>query len=315
MIASKCDQVSQGCDFNLRQLKECIDKDHLQLGLEKRELHRMSQICVAAVAVSYDQLEQGVDALEGLVDTTEALLAGSIGPATIAFGNKLLKILSQKTSSLREYTTVVQSQPISEPSTSGGTSLFSFFSKFSKSSNTRTPPAKRLTLPDGTFSDPCAPRVPRVHPSCPFLTPIGTSSPRRAHSNIRDFEIVSPLSSGGFGRVYLAKKNKTGDLYAIKVIKKAHLSQKNISALTERNAMALAHKAFVCNLYYAFQSRDLLFLVMEYIAGGDLSSLLGKLGQFSEHTSRHYIAEIVLILEYIHRYTSLPVYVSSTPMC
>jgi len=272
MIASKCDQVSQGCDANLTKLKDVLKSSNVT-GQGKKEVDRLIEICEAGVNVTYDQLAAGMSVLEKLIERTEVLVTNSQEPATIAFGNKLTKILSKKFSSLREYTTVVDSQPISEPTTTGS-SILNFFWKMSRPPV--GPVGRRLTLPDGT------------------------SSPRRNNSTIRDFEIVKPLSSGGFGRVYLAKKTKTGDCYAIKVMKKSHLNQKNISALNERNAMAFANRSFVCNLYYAFQSRELLFLVMEYLSGGDLNSLLSRVGQFTPTTTRYYIAEIVLILEYLH---------------
>lgn len=64
---------------------------------------------------------------------------------------------------------------------------------------------------------------------------------------IDDYEIIKPISRGAFGRVYLAKKKATGDLFAIKVMRKADLIRKNMvqSVKNERNILAMANNPFV----------------------------------------------------------------------
>ncbi|OZJ04243.1 hypothetical protein BZG36_04242 [Bifiguratus adelaidae] len=120
--------------------------------------------------------------------------------------------------------------------------------------------------------------------------------------SIRDFEIIKPISRGSFGKVYLAKKKKTGDFYAIKILKKEDMIRKNMvtHVLAEKRVLSLSKTPFVVKLYFAFSSPDYLYLVMEYLIGGDLSTLLQIYGQFPEDMARMYIAEIVLALEYLH---------------
>lgn len=91
-------------------------------------------------------------------------------------------------------------------------------------------------------------------------------------------------------------------MYAIKVLSKADLVRKNLtnSVIAERNALAIAHNPFVVKLYYAFQSKHYLYLVMEYLIGGDLSGLLRNLTYFEPDMARKYAAEIVLALGYLH---------------
>ncbi|KAJ3124872.1 hypothetical protein HK098_000810 [Nowakowskiella sp. JEL0407] len=120
--------------------------------------------------------------------------------------------------------------------------------------------------------------------------------------SIRDFEIIKPISRGAFGKVYLARKRTTQDLFAIKILKKEDMIRKNMvsQVLAERKVLALSRNPFVVKLYYAFQNKDYLYLVMEYMIGGDLSTLLGVMGVFSEDEARIYGAEVVLALEYLH---------------
>ncbi len=75
-------------------------------------------------------------------------------------------------------------------------------------------------------------------------------------TTIQDFEIIKPISRGAFGRVYLAKKTRTGDYYAIKVLKKSDMVRKNMvdHVIAERNILAQISNPFMVTLYYAFQS-------------------------------------------------------------
>uniref|UniRef100_A0A0D9Y1L4 non-specific serine/threonine protein kinase n=1 Tax=Leersia perrieri TaxID=77586 RepID=A0A0D9Y1L4_9ORYZ len=121
-------------------------------------------------------------------------------------------------------------------------------------------------------------------------------------TSIEDFEIIKPISRGAFGRVFLAKKRVTGDLFAIKVLKKADMIRKNAveSILAERDILISARNPFVVRFFYSFTCRENLYLVMEYLNGGDLYSLLRNLGCLDEDMARTYIAELVLALEYLH---------------
>ncbi|CAK7337072.1 unnamed protein product [Dovyalis caffra] len=131
-------------------------------------------------------------------------------------------------------------------------------------------------------------------------SPINMSSKDR--TSIEDFEIIKPISKGAFGRVFLARKRATGDLFAIKVLKKADMIRKNAveSILAERNILISLRNPFVVRFFYSFTCRENLYLVMEYLNGGDLYSLLRNLGCLDEDMALMYIAEIVLALEYLH---------------
>ncbi|KAF9970220.1 hypothetical protein BGZ73_007102, partial [Actinomortierella ambigua] len=143
----------------------------------------------------------------------------------------------------------------------------------------------------------------------PMMAPYSPSpfsqlmSPNKSRvPSIQDFEIIKPISRGAFGKVYLAKKKTTKDLYAIKILKKDDMVRKNMvnHVLAERRVLALTRTPFVVQLFYAFSSKDYLYLVMEYVIGGDVSSLLAVYGYFEESMARMYIAECVLALEYLH---------------
>ncbi|GAA5896311.1 uncharacterized protein JCM6883_006866 [Sporobolomyces salmoneus] len=146
-----------------------------------------------------------------------------------------------------------------------------------------------------------------VSPSAQLLLsprlPSAVPSSRTRASSIKDFKILKPISKGAFGSVYLAKKVTTGDYYAIKVLKKSDMVAKNQVTNVKAERMILmttAESNFVVKLYYTFQSRDYLYLVMEYLNGGDCGALVKNLGGLTEDWAKKYVAEVVVGLEHLH---------------
>ncbi|KAJ2031277.1 rim15, signal transduction response regulator [Coemansia sp. S610] len=121
--------------------------------------------------------------------------------------------------------------------------------------------------------------------------------------SISDFVILKPISKGAYGSVFLAKKRTTGEYYAIKILRKADMISKNqISNVKAERAIMMAQTGspFVVRLLYTFQSRTNLYLVMEYLNGGDCAALLKSIGSLPETWARNYLAEVVLGIEDLH---------------
>ena len=139
-------------------------------------------------------------------------------------------------------------------------------------------------------------------PASPRLSAV-IPQPRAVQTSIKDFEIIKPISKGAFGSVYLSKKKSTGDYYAIKVLKKADMVAKNqvTNVKAERAIMMWQGESdFVAKLYWTFSSKDYLYLVMEYLNGGDCASLMRSLGALPEDWTMKYIAEMVLCVHHLH---------------
>ena len=139
-----------------------------------------------------------------------------------------------------------------------------------------------------------------LSPRVPSLAPLSRTTP----PSYKDFEIIKPISKGAFGSVFLAKKKTTGDYYAIKVLRKADMITKNQVTNVKHERMILMKQSespFVAKLYFTFQSKDYLYLVMEYLNGGDCAALIKTIGSLPEEWTRNYIAEVVLGLEYLHK--------------
>jgi serine/threonine protein kinase len=120
------------------------------------------------------------------------------------------------------------------------------------------------------------------------------------------FDVFRLLGTGAFGTVYLVRKKGGGDdgkLYAMKVLEKDSVIQEDIAnyAITERRVLeAIRHHPFVTTLHYAFQTDSKLYLVLDYIGGGNLSTnSYGR--KFTEDEVRIYVSEIILALEHLHK--------------
>jgi len=119
---------------------------------------------------------------------------------------------------------------------------------------------------------------------------------------ICDFEFIAPISSGAFARVFLARKTQTGDIYAIKIIPKKNLLQKNQirRAITEKDILLGSNSPYIINFYYSIIGEYNLYLVMEYVPGGDLFSLLQNVGSLDEYSTRIYTKQIVNALSFLN---------------
>jgi serine/threonine-protein kinase RIM15 len=177
-------------------------------------------------------------------------------------------------------------------------------------------PTSSPMLPGSEFSSPSL--IPHHHrrqssaagsdpsgrpPPSPRMSGVSAPQARAVPPSVKDFEIIKPISKGAFGSVYLAKKRSTGDYYAMKVLKKADMVAKNqvTNVKAERAIMMWQGESdFVAKLYWTFSSKDYLYLVMEYLNGGDCASLIKILGGLPEDWAKKYLGEVILGVEHLH---------------
>lgn len=119
---------------------------------------------------------------------------------------------------------------------------------------------------------------------------------KRMRVNILDFELRNVIGRGYFGEVHMVKEKQTGDVYAMKIIKKHQsLEERNVGFYEERNIMAFSESQWITKLQYAFQDSANLYFIMEYHPGGDLLGLLYRQGgTLPESAACFYIAELVI---------------------
>ncbi|CAG8541061.1 4508_t:CDS:2 [Paraglomus occultum] len=117
-----------------------------------------------------------------------------------------------------------------------------------------------------------------------------------------DFVLLETLGTGTFGRVFLTKYKHTENYYAMKVLKKVEVVRlKQVEHInSEKQILSQVHHPFIVNLFCTFQDDRNLYMLLEYVIGGELFSHLRKAGRFHNDITRFYAAEIVLAIEYMH---------------
>lgn len=129
----------------------------------------------------------------------------------------------------------------------------------------------------------------------------------RQRISANSFAKLKTIGHGAFGVVSLVKERGSGQLFAMKQLRKADMLRKGQEGhvRAERDIMsaasASADSRWIVRLVYSFQDVDHLYLVMEYTSGGDLLNLLIERDIFPEDFTRFYIAEMILAIQETHR--------------
>lgn len=119
------------------------------------------------------------------------------------------------------------------------------------------------------------------------------------------YPLLRVLGKGSFGKVVLVRKrvgHERGELFAMKILRKAHLVKRRQieRTKTERKVLAVVDHPFIMKLHFAFQTEDKLYLVLDYCPGGELFFHLSRYRRFPERVARFYSAELVLAIDHLH---------------
>eukprot|EP00698_Gefionella_okellyi_P020117 TRINITY_DN6281_c0_g1_i1.p1 TRINITY_DN6281_c0_g1~~TRINITY_DN6281_c0_g1_i1.p1 ORF type:complete len:468 (-),score=78.62 TRINITY_DN6281_c0_g1_i1:1112-2515(-) len=126
---------------------------------------------------------------------------------------------------------------------------------------------------------------------------------RRQKLSQVEFELIRVIGRGAFGEVMLCKNKENGDVFAMKKLRKVDMVRKDQvhHVRAERDILALADNPWITTMYSSFQDEECLYLIMEFVPGGDVMTLLINYEVLTEEQTRFYIAETILAVETIHR--------------
>ena len=126
---------------------------------------------------------------------------------------------------------------------------------------------------------------------------------KRQKIKVFDFESIKIIGKGAFGEVRVVRYKPTGEIFAMKKLNKTEMIYKNQiqHVKAEREVLTTIDNPWIVELKFSFQDEKSLYLVMEYLGGGDLMTLLIRKNILTEAESRFYIAECVLAVESIHK--------------
>ncbi|KAI1191155.1 Pkinase-domain-containing protein [Nemania serpens] len=140
-------------------------------------------------------------------------------------------------------------------------------------------------------------QVPIQHPANPSEGRV-----TKGKYSLNDFDLLRTLGTGSFGRVHLVQSKHNQRFYAVKVLKKAQVvKMKQVEHTNdERRMLGEVKHPFLITLWGTFQDTRNLYMVMDFVEGGELFSLLRKSGRFPNPVAKFYAAEVTLALEYLH---------------
>ena len=120
---------------------------------------------------------------------------------------------------------------------------------------------------------------------------------------VSDFQKLKLLGKGSFGEVYLVKFKKNNKLYAMKILDKNDIIEKHQEEHTkiERDLLTRINCPFIVNIKFAFQDKDNLYIITDFMQGGELFFHLHKEKRFKDEKAKFYIIEIILAIEYLHK--------------
>ena len=124
----------------------------------------------------------------------------------------------------------------------------------------------------------------------------------RRFENVTNFSTIKIIGKGAFGEVKLVQRRGDGKIYALKSLVKAEMYKKDQLAhvRAERDILAEADSPWVVKLHETFQDRTFLYMLMEFLPGGDLMTMLIKYETFAPDIARFYMAEILMAIEAVH---------------
>ncbi|CAK8543614.1 unnamed protein product [Lathyrus sativus] len=127
---------------------------------------------------------------------------------------------------------------------------------------------------------------------------------QRHKMGVEDFEMLTMIGKGAFGEVRVCREKTTDHVFAMKKLKKSEMLRRGQveHVRAERNLLAEVDSNCIVKLYCSFQDDDYLYLIMEYLPGGDMMTLLMRKDTLTEDEARFYVGETVLAIESIHKH-------------
>ncbi|KAF7261268.1 hypothetical protein EG68_01182 [Paragonimus skrjabini miyazakii] len=129
-------------------------------------------------------------------------------------------------------------------------------------------------------------------------------NPTQNNASLNQFDRIKTLGTGSFGRVMLVKHKTNRKYYAMKILEKQKVVKlKQVEhTLNEKNILQAINFPFLVSMEYSFKDNTNLYMVLDFVSGGEMFSYLRRVGKFSEDDARLYASQVVLAFEYLHAF-------------
>lgn len=130
-------------------------------------------------------------------------------------------------------------------------------------------------------------------------------NPPKEVVSMEDFERIRTLGRGAFGRVVLVRHWDKDCYYALKILSKVEIvkSRQIDNAINEKRILAACNFPFIIRLFFSFKDNSYLYMVMEFVIGGEMFTLLRNMRRFPDNMVKFYAAQVVMAFEYLHLLT------------
>ncbi|CAB4055415.1 RPS6KB [Lepeophtheirus salmonis] len=141
-----------------------------------------------------------------------------------------------------------------------------------------------------------------IETNSPLATSESKVIPGRVYRS--DFKVLKFLGKGSYGKVYqVCMKTPERPIYAMKAVRKGEIKDNEcdiVHTRTERDVLTTTDHPFIVKMHYAFETKSKVYLIQEFLRGGELFSRIEKETMFLEDVAKFYLCEIILALEYLH---------------
>ncbi|KAL7714853.1 non-specific serine/threonine protein kinase [Entamoeba marina] len=128
------------------------------------------------------------------------------------------------------------------------------------------------------------------------------SNEEKKRMTVDDFEMLSLIGKGSFGKVMQVRMKETQQIYAMKILNKSHIIDNNEieHTMAEKSVLAKSKNPFLMQMHFSFQTGDKLYFILDYVNGGELFAHLQREHRFSIERTRFYASELLIGLKYLH---------------
>ncbi|KAF8571676.1 hypothetical protein P879_00489 [Paragonimus westermani] len=129
-------------------------------------------------------------------------------------------------------------------------------------------------------------------------------NPTQNNASLNQFDRIKTLGTGSFGRVMLVRHKTNKKYYAMKILEKQKVVKlKQVEhTLNEKNILQAINFPFLVSMEYSFKDNTNLYMVLDFVSGGEMFSYLRRVGKFTEDDARLYASQVVLAFEYLHAF-------------
>ncbi|GAB1600387.1 putative serine/threonine-protein kinase PRKY [Argonauta hians] len=142
----------------------------------------------------------------------------------------------------------------------------------------------------------------RKHGSTMKDAPLPDKDNEKNGNKLEKYDFLTTIGAGSFGRVVLVRHKETKEYYALKMMSIAAVVRlkQTEHVKSEREILSTVHHPFIVNMSWSYHDQNFLYMLLEYVPGGELFSYLRKSGFFTSAWANFFACELISAIDYLH---------------